>query len=125
MWVPGLVVVKTSMEETPVDVILGVSSLELLANARMGDSALASSVLEHFHSLWIVPVVVDGTQQASGDVVVQPPATPILLTQRESVQLGTTDPVNDNFLQTVYIITSGVVSSSVELYQKSMKTDIA
>ena len=41
-WVSGLIVVKTSMEETPVDVILGVSSLELPANARTKDSGIST-----------------------------------------------------------------------------------
>ena len=47
--------------------------------------------------------------------MVQPPATPVLLTQREPLCLSLADPVDDDLLQAMDIITSGVASGSVEL----------
>ena len=45
----------------------------------------------------------------------QPSTTPVLLTQQELLRLSVTDPVDDNLLQTMDVITSGIVSGSVEL----------
>jgi hypothetical protein len=71
--------------------------------------------VERLDSLWIVPVVVDGAQQTGGYIVVQPSATPILFIQQESLWPGAINPVDDNLLQTVDIITSCIVSSGVKL----------
>ena len=47
--------------------------------------------------------------------MVQPPAAPVLLTQRESLCLSLADPVDDDLLQAMDIVTSGIASSCVEL----------
>jgi len=104
------------MEKTSVDIIFGVACLELLANAINRDSISGADLRgERLDSLWIFPVVVDRAQQASSYIVVQPSTTPILFTQREALRSSTTDPIDDNLLQTVDVITSRVVSGGVEL----------
>ena len=53
----------------------------------------------------------------SGDVTVQPPTTLVLLAQRELLCSSVVDPVDDDLLQMMDVITSGVVGSSVKLYR--------
>ena len=103
------------MEKTSVDIVFGVACLELLANTSNRDSISGADFCRgRLDSLWIVPVVVDRTQQASSCIVVQPSTTPILFTQ----QSGATNPINDNLLQTVDVIASRVVSGGVELWKR-------